>query len=209
MSKFKVNVKRKAMKKLNLIILMLIGGVLMGCGPRVATQKMTPKDLSVYDTFAYLPNANVNVEGMQISSENVSRAVIEAVNSNLREAGYRLDRQNPDLLVLVSTETDTEIATTTDPVYATYPYTAGIGAVNPIYNDYYYGGFAGFNNIIGYDTDAYAYKQGTVVITLVDRESRNTVWKGVASESVTAQPNIQAIRELVNAIFDEYPLINN
>ena len=197
------------MKKLNLILLFITAAILISCGPRVATQKMTTKDLSVYDTFAYLPNANVSAEGMQMGSEDVSRAVVEAVNENLRQAGYRLDRQNPDLLVLISTETDTEVATTTDPVYAAYPYTAGIGAVNPIYNDYYYGGFAGYNNVIGYDTDTYAYQQGTVVINLVDRETRNTVWKGVASESVSDQANIRAIRELVNAIFEEYPLINN
>lgn len=196
------------MKKLNLILILLIGGILMGCGPRVATQKTTSKDLSIYDTFAYLPNSNVNAEGLQVSSGDVSRTVIEAVNRNLRQEGYRLDRENPDLLALIDVETDTEVTTTTDPVYATYPYTAGIGTINPVYNDYYYAGYAGFDNIIGYDTDAYTYEEGTVVISLIDRETRNTVWKGVASESVSGQANIQAIQELVNAIFEEYPLEN-
>lgn len=195
------------MKKLHLLIYLLIGGLLIGCGPRVSTQKMTSKDLSAYNTFAYLPNANVNVQGMQMSSEDVSRAVVEAVNRNLQQAGYNLDRQNPDLLVLISTETDTEVATTTDPVYATYPY-AGVGTVNPVYNNYYYGGYAGYNNVIGYDVDTYTYEEGTVVINLIDRETRNTVWKGVASESVAGQANIQEIQELVNAIFEEYPLMN-
>lgn len=195
------------MKRLNLVILLLFGGLLISCGPRVATEKMTTKDLSVYDTFAYLPNANVSVQGMQMNSEDVSRAVVEAVNMNLRQAGYNLDRENPDLLVLISTETDTEIATTTDPVYASYPY-AGVGTVNPVYNNYYYGGYAGYNNVIGYDVDTYTYEEGTVVINLVDRETRNTVWKGVASESVAGQANVQEIRELVNAIFEEYPLTN-
>lgn len=197
------------MKKFQLVILFLVGSLLISCGPRVSTAKTTTKDLSRYDTFAYLPSANVDAQGMRISSEDVSRAVIEAVNSNLREAGYVLDRQNPDLLVLISTETDTEIATTTEPVYATYPYTTGVTTINPVYNEYYWGGFAGYNNIIGYDTDAYTYEEGTVVIHLVDRETRNTVWKGVASESVSGQATTQDIRELVNAIFDEYPLINN
>ncbi|WP_029033775.1 DUF4136 domain-containing protein [Salinimicrobium terrae] len=196
------------MKKLNVLILLLIGGILIGCGPRVSTQKMTSKDLSNYDTFAFLPNANVNVQGMQMESEDVSRAVVEAVNMNLRQAGYNLDRQNPDLLVLIETESDTEITTTTDPVYATYPYTTGVGMVNPIYNNYYYGGYAGYSNIIGYDTDTYAYEEGTVVVRLVDRETRNTVWRGIASESLAGESDLQAIQELVNAIFEEYPLTN-
>ncbi|UZH54518.1 DUF4136 domain-containing protein [Salinimicrobium tongyeongense] len=196
------------MKKLNLIVMLLIVGLILGCGPRVATQKTTSKDLGNYDSFAYLPNSNVNAQNLPMDSEDVSRAVIEAVNMNMREVGYNLDRQNPDLLVLISTETDTELETTTDAVYATYPYTAGVSTINPLYNNYYYGGYAGYNNIIGYDTDTYAYEEGTVVINLVDRESRNTVWKGVASESLSNQSNIQEIRGLVNAIFEEYPLNN-
>lgn len=83
-----------------------------------------------------------------------------------------------------------------------------MSTINPLYNNYYYGGYAGYNNIIGYDTDTYAYEEGSVVINLVDRESRNTVWKGVASESLSNQSNIQEIRGLVNAIFEEYPLNN-
>ena len=196
------------MKKLNLIILLLLGGIIFSCGPRVSTQKTTNKDLSIYNSFAYLPNANVSAQNLNMDTEDVSRAVIESVNTNLRQAGYNLDRQNPDLLVLISTETDTEVATTTDPVYATYPYTTGVRTVNPLYNNYYYGGYTGYNNIVGYDTDSYAYEEGTVVINLVDRETRNTVWKGVASESLSGQSNIQGIRDLVNAIFEEYPLNN-
>ena len=194
------------MKKFNLIILLFIGSLLISCGPRVSTSKTASVDLSKYDSFAYLPNANVDAEGMRMDSDQVSRAVIEAVNTNLREEGYNLDRQNPDLLVLIDTGTDTEIATTTDPVYATYPYTAGTTTVSPHYDPYYYPGYVGYNNIIGYDTDAYAYEEGTVVIHLVDRETRNTVWKGVASESLAGETNVQGIRDLVNAIFEEYPL---
>ncbi len=195
------------MKKYNLIILLLIGSLLISCGPRVSTAKTASVDLNRYDTFAYLPNSNVHAEGMQLDSDEVSRAVIEAVNTNLQQEGYNLDRQNPDLLVLIETETDTEVTATTDPVYATYPYTPGVTSVSPFYDPYYYPGYTGFD-IIGYDVDAYAYEEGTVVIHLVDRETRKTVWKGVASESLAGETNLQAINDLVNAIFEEYPLNN-
>lgn len=194
------------MKKLNLILLIMVGSLLMSCGPRVSTSKTASVDLSKYDTFAYLPNSNVNAEGLRMDSEQVSRAVIEAVNTNLRQEGYNLDRQNPDLLVLISTETDTEVTTTTDPVYATYPYTPAMTTVSPLYNDYYFPGYAGYTNIVGYDIDTYTYEEGTVVINLVDRQTKNTVWKGVASETLGAQTSTQGIRDLVNAIFEEYPL---
>lgn len=195
------------MKLMRILCLLLVTAVLASCGPRVSTMKTTEKDLSRYDSFAYLPNTGIDMPDQAMNDETVNQAVIEAINNNLRQAGYNLDRQNPDLLVLVSTKTNTEIGTTTDPVYAGYPYDMGVTTIGPYYNSYYFNGYAGFNNIVGYDTDTYAYKEGTVVINLVDRETKNTVWKGVASESIFEQPTVQAIRELVNAIFEEYPLI--
>ena len=186
---------------------LFIGSILISCGPRVATVKTTEKDLSRYDTFAYLPNTGIDLPGENIDDRSVNEAVIETVNRNLRQAGYTLDRQNPDLLVLVSTDTDTEVATTTEPVYATYPYTAGVTTVSPFYDSYYYPGFTTFTDFAGYDVDTYRYKEGTVVINLVDRETRETVWKGVASESLYDQVSVPEIQQLVNAIFEEYPLM--
>jgi len=174
----------------------------------VSTAKTTNKDLSVYDTFAYLPNTDIDMPDASFDDQSVNEAVLMAINSNLRQAGYTLNQENPDLLVLIRTETDTEVATTTNPVYAAYPYNTGMMMISPFYGPYYYSGYAGYNNIIGYDRDTYRYKEGTVVIHLVDRKTRNTVWKGVASESLYDQTSTEAIQDLVNAIFEEYPLFN-
>lgn len=194
------------MKKLNLIILLLVGAVFFGCGPRVATMKTTNKDLSNYDSFAYLPNSGIHMPSKSFDDESVNQAVIETINRNLTQAGYELDRQNPDLVVLVSTKTNTEVETTADPVYARYPYSPGMTTVSPFYDPYYYSGYTGFNNFVGYDVDTYRYKEGTVIINLVDTQTKETVWKGVASESIYSQATIQEIQDLVNAIFEEYPL---
>lgn len=196
------------MKRISVLLLLLTMSVIISCGPRVSTAKTTNKDLSVYDTYAYLPNTDIEMPEASFDDQSVNEAVIETINHNLRQAGYSLDQENPDLLVLIRTETDTEVATTTNPVYAAYPYNTGIRTISPFYTPYYYSNYAGFNNIVGYDTDTYRYQEGTVVIHLVDRETRNTVWKGVASESIYDQSSIQAIQELVNAIFEEYPLFN-
>lgn len=194
------------MKRLNLIVLLLVGAVLLGCGPRVATTKTTNKDLSNYDSFAYLPNSEIRMPSKSFDDESVNQAVIETINTNLRQAGYELDRQNPDLVVLVSTKTDVEVETTADPVYARYPYSPGMTTVNPFYDPYYYSGYNSFTNFVGYDVDTYRYEEGTVIINLVDTQTKETVWKGVASESIYDQATIMEIQDLVNAIFEEYPL---
>lgn len=192
------------------IYLLLFTGFLImaiSCGPRVQTERPTNVNLEKYDTFAFLPNANVEVQDRNYNDENINSMIVETVNQNMREAGYSLDRDNPDLLVLISTSTEIEREMTTSPVYAAYPYGAGVTTIGPWYEPYYYRGYNTFGGgVIGYDTDTYAYEEGTVVINLIDRETKETVWKGMTSDALYDQPNTQAMRELVNEIFEEYPL---
>lgn len=197
------------MKLLKPLLITLVLLAVLSCGPRVETVRPTDVNLAKYDTFAFLPNTNADIPNESYNDEDVNRMIVETVNQNMREAGYTLDRDNPDLLVLISTSTEIERERTTDPVYATYPYTAGVGAVSPYYGNYYWRGFNTFGGgIVGYDTDTYAYEEGTVVINLVDRETKQTVWKGMTSDALYDQPNTQAMRELVNEIFEEFPLNN-
>ncbi|MGB8374271.1 MAG: DUF4136 domain-containing protein [Salegentibacter sp.] len=193
------------MKLKKTLAILIVGLAVFACGPRVTTSKTTSKDLSNYNTFAYLPNSSVEMPDKAFN-DDVNSAIVETVNNNMRKAGYTLDRNNPDLLVLISTKTNLKTETTTDPVYATYPYMGGVATVSPFYDPYYYSGYANYTNIVGYDTDTYAYKEGTLIINLVDRETKETVWKGISSKSLYDQTNTAAIQDLVNQIFQEYPL---
>jgi hypothetical protein len=141
-------------------------------------------------------------------SDSVNTLVIQQINNNMMDAGYKMDRSKPDLLVLVSTKIDQETTTDTDPVYARYGYYNRPGIrVNSYYNNNYYRGYTTYPNIVGYDTDTYSYKDGTLIVQLVDRESRETVWKGMSDTSIYDSSNIMAMTNLVNAIFEEYPLM--
>lgn len=193
------------MRTIKSILIISILLFVYSCGPRVNTVNPDATNVNNYDTFAYLPNTNAKVEGNSYNDESVNKAIVEAVRTNLRQEGFQLDRKSPDLLVLISTATDTEVATTTDPVYATYPYTAGVTTVSPYYDPYYYYGYGTYNNVLGYDLDTYAYKEGTLVINLIDRETKNTVWKGVAKNNIYDQSSQDAIQRMVNDIFQEFP----
>ncbi|MGO4818102.1 hypothetical protein [Flavobacterium sp. W22_SRS_FP1] len=94
---------------------------LTACGPVVNTTKTTTKDLSIYKTFAYLPNSNFEDLDKGYGNNNIGTTVIESVNTNRQQLGYTLDRTNPDLLVLLSTSTDLDTNVTKEPVYATFP----------------------------------------------------------------------------------------
>lgn len=180
-----------------------------GTGANVTTVQPNEADLSRYDSFAYLPNANVEVAGESYNDEQINSAIIETINANMRQAGYTLDRDNPDLLVLAGANIDLERRTRQEPVYASYPYSTPGLSVHPSYNPYFYRGYRTFPGIVGYTRDTSLYEEGTLVIELVDRETREVVWRGIASEDIFNESNTQAIQEMVTDIFEEYPLNNN
>lgn len=189
-----------------LTIFPIILCVLFGaCGPKVLTVSPGTNDLRNYETFAYLPNTNIEVEGKKYNDDTVNKAIIEAVKLNLQKHGKELERDNPDLLVLISTSTNIQLETETEPVYATYPYEYRLKKVNPYYGAYYYREYPNYTEVIGYNTDTYSYKEGTVVIDLIDRKTKKTVWKGVANDEIYTQVSSAAISEMVDEIFDEFP----
>ena len=194
------------MKLFKLFTYSLITLMLVSCGRSVSTIKADGVNLNNYKSFAYLPNTDIKLPNKTMDVDEVNNLVVATINSNMKDAGYELDRDNPDLLVLVSTKTDKEVATTTDPVYASYPYRT-TARVNTYYSPYYYNDYAYYNNIIGYDTDTYTYKEGTVVVDLIDRRTKNLVWKGRSNQTIYDQTNTSAMRELINTIFTEYPLM--
>lgn len=195
------------MNRYNRIVTIFIITLLMvSCGSRVQTERPSDKNLSQYNSFAYLPNANVEVEGMGYNDENVNRTVIDAINRNMEQKGFNLDRQNPDLLVLVSVNTSLSQRTTQQPVYTAYPYGGTMGTINPVYGSNYYTGYQtwmGSGGIVGWTRDTKVYEEGTMIVELVDRQTRETAWRGILSKDIFGQNNAQAITNMVNNIFAE------
>ncbi|WP_164510885.1 DUF4136 domain-containing protein [Nonlabens xiamenensis] len=197
---------KNAKKIFKTLTLLLIAVSLTACGPTVSTIKSASADLDSYQTFAYLPNAELELPDREMK-DRVNSLVVETINENMMDEGYRLDRDNPDLLVLVSTQVDQETETEVDPVYASYGfYNTPNVTVSPYYNNYYFTGYRNYNGVVGYEKDTYQYKEGTLVVQLVDRETKNNVWRGVSSDAIYDIGNIAAMNEMVNAIFEEYPL---
>jgi len=195
------------MKFLKILLIAIFSTSIYSCGPAVATRKPTNDNLNKYSTFSYLPNSSIEMPDKN-SNDDVNRMVLQSINDNMIDVGYKLDRSQPDLLVLVSTKVDEEKTVEREPVYASYGYYNRTNlAVNPYYNNYYYRGYNNFPRVVGYDTDTYNYTEGTLIIQLVDRESNETIWKGVSSSSIYNSGDIVAMTNMVNAIFEEYPLM--
>ncbi len=195
------------MNTIRIALLTLFTAAITSCGPKVTTLKPTNDNLNKYSSFSYLPNSSINMPD-KAYNDSVNTLVIQQINDRMMDAGYAMDRDQPDLLVLVSTKVNEKTQTTTDPVYARYGFYNNPGIrVNPYYNNFYYRGFNSYQSVVGYDTDTYQYTDGTLIVQLVDRKSRETVWKGISSTSIYNSGDTAALTGLVNTIFEEYPLI--
>lgn len=194
------------MIKKNILYIFLLAILLASCGPRVNTTKMSGKDLSNYETFAYLPNSNFDDLEKFETDEDVGASILQNVNRNMKMQGYELDRENPDLLVLLETNTDMEKTLSSEPVYARYPnYYSTTYAVSPYYQDNYYYDYGGYDNIVGYETNLNRYQEGSLILTLVDSKSKTIVWEGVASDLIFKQKEDRAIAKFVDDMFDQFP----
>lgn len=178
------------------------------CSPRVTTYKPGDTDLSKYTTFSFLPNADVDMPSFEDrDGEMVNERIVRMVNDEMRKQGYQLDRDNPELLVLIDVARDEETEVDRDVTYATYPYrTYGVNTVNPRYGNYYYNDYYNYNRVVNYDTDVYNYTDGTLRISLVDRATGNVVWRGITSEAIYDSNTTAEFVELVENVFEEYPL---
>jgi hypothetical protein len=197
------------MKTVKILLLLTVLFLFISCGPKVETVRPTQVDLGSYTSFAYLPNTSAEAPDKAYNDPTVNETVIQTINYHMEQAGYTLNRDTPDLLVLVSTKTDIETITETEPAYAAYPYEYNTTqvAVRPYYNDYYYYNYPSYTNITGYDVDRYAYEEGSIIINLVDRKTKESVWKGFSETGIYNQTDTEVIRNLVNDIFQEFPKV--
>ena len=192
------------MKKL--LFYSVLSFLFFGCGPSVSTKKMANESLNNYETFAYLPNSDFDDFEKFEADNNVGYAVIENVNENMKEEGFEIDRNNPDLLVLLDAKVDLETKITTKPIYTSYPkYYGDDYRVRPYYQNYYYYDYYGYNDLIVYETDFNAYEEGNLTLMLVDSDTKEVVWKANATNFIGERNDSDAISKFVDEIFEEFP----
>ncbi len=96
---------------INKILILITLPLLTHCGPKPEVSTLKNVDtLENYKTFAYLPNTDFDVSSPNSGNNGaVTRSVVAAMNRNMQTAGYWLDRENPDLLVVLNARYDPEM----------------------------------------------------------------------------------------------------
>ena len=126
----------------------------------------------------------------------LNASLMKSVNDEMYERGYKLDTEDPDVVLVLHTmiETKTEVVET--PIYSTYHYYRP-GFYNGFYGGFpynsYYGsggywpGYTSIQQVVGYDIETVQYKEGSVVVDMIDKQTKNIVWRGWTENALKAK----------------------
>lgn len=181
------------------LILML--GLAAGCSPSVKSEAVDEVNFRDFETFAYLPSGDT--VGHRVFYED---RVIKEVYEEMIARGYRLDRQDPDLLVKVHAMYEEDRSLASKPIPNVYDY-FGPGFMPPSsLNPYYYDNFDEVPRISGDGVPVVGYTANTFVVDVIRTDTREIIWRGWTDTPVDPLEIDESLRAYVDTIFEEYPV---
>lgn len=180
----------KALKKTGIAMIFAI--FIGACTPtvKVSSDYDNTADFPKYKTFALYQLTDKDGALTQLNQNRI----IAAVKSELTKKGLTESTSNPDLLVNVTAFFKDKSQVTANTNYYGY---------GGYYRPYAWG--PGFGGTTTYST--YNYKDGSLIIDLVDAGSKNLVWTGVGNKEIDkpAKDPEKSINEAVAKILAQYP----
>jgi hypothetical protein len=144
-----------------------------------------------YSTYAWMsqPTATTSTSAQRARTQNtlLEKRIHNSVDQVLREKGLTMTSDNPDLLLVYHTGLQDKV-NVTDWGYR-YSY------------DYWGWG--------GRDIDVYQYTEGTLIIDMIDANTKELVWRGSATGTVdpgaSPEKTDAKIDKAVRGILESYP----
>jgi len=143
--------------------------------------------LKTYTWMAAPTNANGSVQAALQRNSLMDKRIKESTNRQLAAKGYTTDANNPDFLV-----------------------TYHVGAENKInVTDWGYG-YGRYGRLYGGGSvDVYQYKEGTLIVDVVEAGSRQLLWRGFATATIdpnaSTETRTKKIDEVITKILAEFP----
>jgi len=173
------------------LLLLTCFGVLSGCSTLdVVTDHNPGVNFASYQTFAFMPEQTLRVATLNAVSPLLEGRLKDAATNSLTMQGYRLQR---------------------DPERADFVVSFTLGAREAIRVESYpvaYRGTWRWGARYYQQVDVTNYTEGTLAIDLFDSRSREPVWHGRTSKTITTADRknpTSVINEIVSAILAEFP----
>jgi len=181
------------------------------------TAAINKTNLSSYHTFAWMPPSGRNDK---TANNEADAKIKDATTSALTMKGLKLSQRNPDLIVSYTTTVGRGARTNyyTPGYYGGWGYPGwGLGFGYGGWGGYGWGGFYrpyyyAYGGPFMYGGPTYAekehYKEGTLIIDLIDPRTRKIVWRGFGVGEVHKNPqkNIDDLPKVVDGVLQQLQL---
>lgn len=169
----------------------------VGCATslKVSTDYDKSANFSSYKTFGVY---DVRSKEGQVTSLNADR-IINAIKAEMTAKGYT-ESANPDIMVNPVTIMKDRVSVSSNTNYYGY---------GGMYRPYgYWGGGAGISGNTTYNT--YRYKDGSLIIDVVDSKTQKMIWQGTGNAEIDKAPKDpdEFIANAVKKILEKYPAAN-
>jgi hypothetical protein len=177
--------------KKQLLFILLVGVISLGCSSRsVNFDYDRSADFASYETYAW----HEGEQSIQEEDPLGHQRVMDAVDQQMSAKGLSKVDSSPDVYVTYNAEDNEQIRM--DTTYMDYGYG----------DDWYWDDGMGMG-MGSSTTQVRTYNQGTLVVDIWDAEKKQLVWRGVGTDTVSANPesNAKKINKVVADMFKRYP----
>jgi hypothetical protein len=204
--------KRKLAMKTSIYLVLgflLISGLSACSSYNYYTAGLNKTNMSQYRSFAWI-SPEEKGDNKPTASAVADLKIKDAAVASLTTKGLRMQKDNPDLLVTYTAKVGLGSKTVYYPTYYGTGFYPGFGlGWGWGYRPYYYGfgyPFAYYGGLTAVDKEH--YKEGTIIIDLIDTRSRKVVWRGYGVGEVhhNVQKNIDDIPKVVEGIINQLQL---
>jgi hypothetical protein len=200
-------------KYINLMLAVVFVSALSACSSyNYYTAAANKTNLTQYKTFALAPAPQNPNKQWRPLTEIGNGKLQEAIKQTLPQKGLTMSDQNPDLLVTYATVTGRGTKIRYSSPWGGYGYYGGWGGwgyggfYRPFYGGwgwpYYGGGWGG-----GVYAQKVPYKEGTIIIDLIDSRTKTIVWRGYGvGELSNPKQTLKEIPKVVEGIIKQLEL---
>lgn len=157
-----------------------------------------------YHTFSWLPIPDSSHYHNDIIDEKIK----DETTYGLEKLGLTLRNELPDLLVRYTIQVKDRVRIYNYPTYVYGPRMIYRGVAKDRYGRYFYYYYSNpFPVYVGSDIIQTPYKEGTLIIDLIERESHHVIWRGYGTGNVdNPERAMRDIPIVVNGILNTLPI---
>jgi len=172
-----------------------IAAIATGCGGvTVNTDYDADADFSSYKTYSW----HESDSNVKVDDPLAHERLIRAIESQLSANGLQKVSSDPDVIVTYHTDEEEQVSVNTTYMGGGWGMGAGWGRAGMR------GGMGGMGTST---TTVNKYNVGTLVVDLWDAKEHRLVWRGIASKTLSKDPqkNAKKIDQAAQKLFEKYP----